>query len=59
MRRPKPCTLANRHSWEFVRNVTTSRVTINQSGSRAHISFRGLYRCECGEQRYGIQRAEP
>ncbi|CAN7302752.1 hypothetical protein LJR296_001409 [Cupriavidus necator] len=55
----KPCTLAPKHKWEFVRNVTLTKASYGPSGSRVHISYRGQYKCACGEKRIGqSQRTE-
>ena len=46
---PKPCTLASKHKWAWIKNVTTYRV-----GQRsATFALKGLYRCECGAQKTG------
>lgn len=45
----KPCSLAKRHSWEFVRN----RITKYINGRTVHLSQRGVYRCECGAKKLG------
>lgn len=49
MNKNKPCTVGKRHSWTFVKNVILKR------GWPGHwqISQRGMYRCECGEKKYG------
>lgn len=49
MNKPKPCTLGNRHSWQFRGNVTTTQ----RSGQTARISKRGIYRCACGARKHG------
>ena len=48
----KPCTLAKRHAWTFVRN----RICTNINGSSAQISQRGVYRCKCGARKLGEPR---
>ncbi|MEX5458674.1 hypothetical protein AB5N16_12315 [Pseudomonas aeruginosa] len=45
----KPCTIGKRYSWSFIRNV----VTYHLSGRFVRITKRGLYRCECGAEKYG------
>ena len=45
----KPCTLGKRHRWQFVKNVVITRL----NGRFGVISRRGLYRCECGQTKYG------
>lgn len=45
----KKCTLGKRHKWNFVKNVTIER----RSFTSIQISNRGLYKCECGERKYG------
>lgn len=54
----KPCTLAPKHEWEHVKNVTFTNANYGPSGSRVKISYRGKYRCACGAVRYGIARDE-
>ena len=54
----KPCTLAPKHAWQFVRNVTLKTARISTKGTSVKFSFRGLYKCACGEHRYGNQRDE-
>lgn len=56
MMKPKPCTLAEKHSWQFIKNVTLTTATFTPKGSSAHIRFRGLYRCACGQTRHGTQQ---
>ncbi|MDF3837097.1 hypothetical protein P3W85_29700 [Cupriavidus basilensis] len=56
--KPKACTLAPKHTWEFVRNVTLKNVTMSARGTMVKISYRGKYRCACGELRLGISRPE-
>ncbi|EKQ6369259.1 TPA: hypothetical protein SLU74_003204 [Pseudomonas aeruginosa] len=45
----KPCTIGKRHSWTFIRNVVTKHL----SGRFVRITKRGIYRCECGAEKYG------
>lgn len=49
----KDCTLGAKHKWEHVKNVTFTSQSHGPSGVRAHIRFRGKYRCACGEVKYG------
>lgn len=48
----RPCSIGKRHKWTHIKNV------ILQSGSMRIISLskRGLYRCECGQTKYGEPR---
>lgn len=56
----KPCTVGTKHSWTFVKNVTLTDVKIViGSGSRAHIRYRGLYRCAGGRRKYGREGDMP
>lgn len=55
----KPCTVGAKHSWAFVKNVTLKSIYVGPNGSRAHIRYRGLYRCECGERKYGQEQVVP
>lgn len=48
----KPCTLGKRHKWVFVKNVTTRTSTLHTMT----ISGRGVYRCACGERKYGTEQ---
>jgi hypothetical protein len=43
------CTLGKRHSWAFVKNVTTTHST----GTGFRLTKRGKYGCECGETKLG------
>ncbi len=54
----KPCTLGAKHQWKFVKNVTLKAIRITNTNSFITYRFRGLYRCDCGEQRFGRQRDE-
>lgn len=44
----KKCTIGKRHKWDFVKNVTLERRSFNS----IQISKRGLYKCECGAEKY-------
>jgi len=48
-----PCKIADKHKWEFVKNVTITKASYGPTGSRIQLSFRGLYKCACGEKRIG------
>lgn len=54
----KPCTIGAKHSWHFVRNVTLKSARISSTGTFVKYSFRGLYKCACGESRHGRQHDE-
>lgn len=54
----KPCTLAAKHKWEFVKNVTLTTTKVGLRGTTKHIRFRGIYSCACGERRTGVTRDE-
>lgn len=45
----KKCTLGPRHNWQFVKNVVTKSQTLYT----AIIKQRGVYKCACGEKKYG------
>ncbi|WP_441280619.1 hypothetical protein [Tardiphaga sp. 862_B3_N1_1] len=47
--KPKPCTSGPKHQWAWLKNTTVTKGSMRQ----VHISLRGLYRCECGERKYG------
>lgn len=49
----KPCTIAAKHKWEFVKNVTITKASYGPTGGRIQVSFRGMYKCACGGQRIG------
>jgi hypothetical protein len=55
----KPCTLGPKHSWAWKRNVTLKSASITPRGTTVKLSWRGDYRCACGEQRYGQSKDEP
>lgn len=46
----KKCTAGPRHKWEFMNNVTIRHQTLNT----VQLSYRGLYKCTCGERKYGM-----
>lgn len=52
MASPKPCTKGPRHRWIFIKNVVTKRQGLNT----VHLASRGIYKCECGERKYGAAR---
>ena len=48
------CTTSGaRHSWLFVRNVNVGAMRITSRGSTGRFSLKGLYRCACGQSKYG------
>lgn len=55
----KPCTLGPKHAWVWKRNVTLKRINMTPRGTTVHLSYRGDYRCACGEQRYGASKDAP
>lgn len=46
---PKACTTGKRHKWTFVKNTTKGSMGSNF----ASFSTKGLYKCACGEHKYG------
>jgi hypothetical protein len=48
----QPCTKGKRHKWVFVKNVTTKTQTLRSIS----ITRRGVYRCACGERKYGPEQ---
>lgn len=59
MSKIKPCALGPKHTWFWKRNVTLKRLKVTPRGATVHLSRRGDYRCECGEQKYGAAKSEP
>ena len=53
----KKCTLATRHKWEWVKDVTSMTATITEKGSMRKLSRRGIYKCACGADRQGMPRS--
>ena len=53
------CTLAAKHKWEWVKDVTITNITISITSSRTtrKLSRRGIYKCACGADRQGIARS--
>lgn len=45
----RKCKLGSRHKWVFQHNVQITRI----NGNRGSVSLRGLYKCQCGEQKQG------
>ncbi|WP_155741521.1 hypothetical protein [Burkholderia vietnamiensis] len=56
MKKNKPCTLGPKHKWVWKRNVTLKRIYVMPRGTTAQLSYRGEYRCECGERKYGVSK---
>jgi hypothetical protein len=57
----KPCPNGGekgKHSWQFVRNGTQTRVSAGLGGGFMSISVRGLYRCACGATRVGQMKPD-
>jgi len=46
---PARCSLAPKHRWLFVANMTQIKVT----GTNAGVSLIGRYRCACGAKKNG------
>lgn len=53
----KPCTKGTRHKWTWVKDSTVKSIHIGAIGGRATISRKGVYKCECGEVKYGMARS--
>jgi hypothetical protein len=53
----KPCTVGKRHTWEWVKDTTTQSLQSGLSGARMSIARRGIYKCACGERKYGDPRS--
>lgn len=45
----KPCTKGPRHTWTWVNNCTSAKIT----GRSASFTLRGRYRCACGAVKFG------
>ena len=41
-----------RHKWSFLRNVEVWRI----GPLTGRMTLRGLYRCDCGQRKYGVYR---
>lgn len=50
----KPCTNGARHKWEFVKNVREATMTVTARGTVGRFKLKGVYRCACGETKYGL-----
>lgn len=50
----KPCTIEPKHKWEWKKDVT---LTTAPSPNMRILTARGLYRCACGEVKYGEPRS--
>lgn len=53
MKTVKPCSIAPKHSWAFVRNVQVGSMTAGRHGQIAQFPLKGLYRCQCGAVKHG------
>lgn len=51
------CTLAPKHKWEWVKDVTLRNVSMGASGTKILLSRRGVFQCACGGTRHGIARS--
>jgi hypothetical protein len=51
------CTLATKHKWEYLRDVTLKSITMGVSGTRMKISYRAEFKCACGAKRVGARPA--
>lgn len=49
----KACTIGARHQWDFVKNVHRKNISQTASGIEVDLRLVGLYRCLCGEAKYG------
>lgn len=47
----RPCTIAARHSWVFMKNVIQTSMSI--TGRSGSITKRGKYACACGAVKFG------
>ncbi|WP_147328294.1 hypothetical protein [Duganella sp. BJB475] len=57
MKTAPKCTLAPKHKWEWVKDVTNMTATITHKGSTRKLSRRGIYKCACGADRQGVARS--
>jgi len=48
----KKCTLGSRHKWEYIKNVQVH----TQTSRTFSISLKGLYKCACGQKKYGFMQ---
>jgi hypothetical protein len=49
----KPCTVGPRHKWDWVKDKTVKTGTIGMHSATMQISRKGVYKCICGELKYG------
>lgn len=49
----KKCTKGPRHKWAWVKDRTVKSGTFGASGATLCIWRKGVYKCECGEVKYG------
>lgn len=56
MKQPK-CNLGVRHKWTWVKDVTLKSISMTERGTSAKFSRRGVFKCECGERKYGDARS--
>lgn len=52
----KACTIGARHQWDFVKNINRKKIRQTASGIEVDLRIVGLYRCLCGETKYGTYR---
>lgn len=53
----KKCTKGPRHKWDWVKDRTVKSGSFGMGGTTVHISRKGIYKCECGELKYGKARS--
>ena len=51
------CTLAAKHKWNWIKDVTNMTAIITHKGSTRKLSRRGVYQCACGAERQGTARS--
>lgn len=51
------CTLAAKHKWNWIKDVTNMTATITNKGTTRKLSRRGIYQCACGAERQGTARS--
>ena len=50
------CTLAAKHKWEWVKDITASITLVNTRSTVKSISRACVYKCQCGMERVGVAK---
>ena len=52
----KKCTVGTKHKWEWIKDRTVKSGSFGASGATICIARKGVFKCACGEAKYGDAR---